>query len=201
MQYLILLPCAEDAQLRWGNGAQEQPPVSGFLFCRSGISKHFTAAKKVRQHPPHANKIAPNLFSGKGKVLINGKPCPMLGRPAKPSYGCKRKVIPYRVRPCVTDDIQVRVFLHGTDEDVFCIPAVAKEENIPLATECRHHLSDHGSGKVKLCGTLFPHAVSQWDSNIRNLVPLSDGDTEHEADKAVAVPVIRVVVGGMVEHF
>ncbi len=39
------------------------------------------------------------------------------------------------------------------------------------------------------------------DSNVRNLVPLSDWNTENEDAKAVAVKVIRSIVGGMDEEF
>lgn len=123
----------------------------------------------------------------------------MFGRPAAPSCGRRCEIIQYRVVPCVTDHVQVRVFLRDTDEVLFRIPAVAEDDDVPLAVECRHHLPDHGSGKVKLRGALFPHVVSKGYSNVRDLLPLPDGYTEHEADKAVAVEVIGAVVCGMVE--
>lgn len=91
--------------------------------------------------------------------------------------------------------------INNTDEVLFCIPAVAENDDILLAVECRHHLSDHGNGKVKLRGVFFPHEISQGDGSVRALLPFLDGDAEHEADKVVVVKVIGAVVCGMIEQF
>jgi len=91
--------------------------------------------------------------------------------------------------------------INDTDEILFCIPAVAENDDILLAVECRHHLFDHGNGKVKLRGIFFPHTISQRDGCVRALLPFLDGDAEHDADKAVAIKVIGAVVCGMINSF
>ena len=94
------------------------------------------------------------------------------------------------IRPCIADQVKVRVFIHDRHKPLLYIPAVAEDDDIPFPAEFGHHSAYHGGCKFQLRFFLLPHTVSKRDGKIGYLVFVSDGDTEHDADKTVPMQVI-----------
>ena len=79
----------------------------------------------------------------------------------------RRKVIDDRVRPCIADQVKVFIVVYYGHQVLFYVPAVTKDDDIFLIPEFRHHLPDHGSGKLQFGAFFFlPHAVAKRDVKV-----------------------------------
>ena len=68
----------------------------------------------------------------------------MFSRTSPPTGTCRCKIIHDRINPCVTDQIQVWIFVNDGHQVLFRIPAVTKNDDVFFAAKFRHDLPDHG---------------------------------------------------------
>ena len=114
----------------------------------------------------------------------------------------RRKVIDDRVRPCIADQVKVFIVVYYGHQVLFYIPAVTKDDDIFLIPEFRHHLPDHGSGKLQFGAFFFPpHAVARRDGEVGYPVFIPYRDAEHNTDKTVPIQIIGAIMCSMVEQF
>ncbi len=84
----------------------------------------------------------------------------MFGRtsPATGAFRCK--IIHDRINPCITDQIQIWIFLNNGHQILFCIPAITKNDDMFLATKFRHNLPDHGGCQFQFGFFFLPHTIA-----------------------------------------
>ena len=119
------------------------------FFSGSDIRKDFTGTKDPGQNPADTGIIISNLFIGKSKICLNRKAFAMFSRMSPVSSARRLKIIHDRVSPCITNQIQVWIFINDRYQVLFCIPAVAKNNDMFFAVKFWHNLPDHGCGQFQ----------------------------------------------------
>ncbi len=180
---------------------EEQVSASVIFTGGCHVSHDLPCPEDVCQDTMAACIAIPGLFVRKDEICINGKASPMLCRPAFfPGFG-RYRVVYDRVQSCISNQSEVRVFIHYGYRVLSDIPAVAQNDDILLPGESRHYLSHYECRRLQFGFLFLPQTVSRWDSKASNFLPVPDRYTEHDAGKAVPVQIIEVVVGGMVKKF
>ncbi len=129
------------------------------FFCGCDISQNFLIAKDPGKDTADTGIVITDFFTGKGKVSLNRKPFSMFSRTPPAAGMCRSKVIHNRINPCITNKIQVRIFIDNTDQILFRIPAVTKNNDMFPALKFRHDFTDHGGSKFQFGFFFLPHTA------------------------------------------
>ena len=114
------------------------------FFSSSDIGKDFPVAENLSENPADTGIIITDLFIRKCKICLNRKTFSMFGWTSPATGTCRCKIIHDRINPCITDQIQVWIFINDGYQVLFCIPAVTKDDDMILVVKFWHNLSDHG---------------------------------------------------------
>lgn len=125
----------------------------------------------------------------------------MFGRTSPATGTCRCKIIHDRVTPCISNQIQIRIFINYGYQILFCIPTVTKDDDMILAVKFRHNLANHRSSKFQFGLLILPHTIAQRNRKIRYFIALPHRYTEHDTHKAVSIQIVGTVVCSMIKQF
>ena len=171
------------------------------FFCGCDISQNFLIAKDSGKDTADTGIVITDFFTGKGKVSLNRKLFSMFSRTPPAAGMCRSKVIHNRINPCITNKIQVRIFIDNTDQILFRIPAVTENNDMFPALKFRHDFTDHGGSKFQFGFFFLPHTVSKRNGKIRDLILIPHRYAKHDTYKTVSIHIVRTIVCGMVKQF
>ena len=80
------------------------------------------------QNPADTGIIITNLFIGKRKICFNRKMFSMFGRTSPTTGLCRCKIIHDRINPCITNQIQIRIFINDGYQVLFSATYDSQEE-------------------------------------------------------------------------
>ena len=126
------------------------------LFYGCNISQNFLTVKELGKDMADTGIVITDFFTRKGKVSLNRKPFSMFSRTSPVACACWSKIIHSRINSCITNKIQVRIFINNTDQILFRIPAVTENNDMFPALKFRHDFTDRSGSKFQF-GFFFFH--------------------------------------------
>lgn len=90
--------------------------------------------------------------------------------------------------------------IHQACDTPFWIPAVTKQEHLPVRTDLIHSAAHHPCGNLQLCLLSVPELVAQRDRKIADGAAGHDRERQQDAHHAVPIQVIGAVMRGMVKE-
>ena len=90
-------------------------------------------SKKICQYTSHTGVIIANLFIREGEIIFYREASAMFGRSAPVTGRSRCKVINDRVRSCISNQIEVFIFVNDRNQILLRIPAVTKDDRYYLS--------------------------------------------------------------------
>ena len=118
-QRRFFLPCTEYLELFWKNGTEKQASAAIFLIPRCNICKNCPSSKNVCKDMARRHIVITDFFIRQRKIILDRQFFPSQCGSASFSNLLLRQVIHDRVRPRISYEIKVFIFIHNGNKPFF----------------------------------------------------------------------------------
>lgn len=112
----------------------------------------------------------------------------------------RRQVVHDGIKPCVSNQVKVFIFIDDGNQRFFHIPSVTENDVILLFGKPRHHKAHYRRCQFRLGLLLLSHTEPEGHGKEMDHVPFQYRDAEHQAYEAATVQVMGAVMRGVVKE-